>query len=147
MSWLLWEEECPRKSRWVPLDGGYHLSRNCLPISSVLLHGGAGLLVYSHSVTRTLLRCWEGQPPRGPSWASGSHSGWENKALGTLEIIRVSVAIFLQEREDPRKPWTFNTFKYFKLSNDTANSCSQFTFLPHLLTLILPPKSRAFFWN
>ena len=43
-----WEEGCPRKSRWVPLDGDYHLSRNCLPISSVWLPAGAGLLVYSH---------------------------------------------------------------------------------------------------
>lgn len=150
MSWPCWEEGCPRKSRLgvprprvLPYPGIACLSALCVQMVM------EGFLAYSHRVTRVQLHWWQGLPPRGLGYVSGSLSGWENKLSSTLEIMWVSVAIFLQERiqENLEHSRHLNCLKWHL----TSSCCwgyfvpDQFPSLPCLLTLILTPESHAFF--
>lgn len=59
------------------------------------------LFPLSHRGQTTLM---PGPPFQVPVCASGSSSRLEDKISGTVQTMQVSVVIFLQKREDPRKP-------------------------------------------
>lgn len=107
MSWPCWEERCPKKTGWVFSDRAYHAIQELLASHSTWWWKVSGLFSLNHQDSgdgRTLATLMAGPPSQGPGYVSRSRSGWENKASGTLQIMWVSVAIFLQRREDPRRP-------------------------------------------